>query len=274
MNPVLQPSPLQPSSLQTEVPTKTSSLPCALETRGLCKRYGAIEVTRNVDLRIERGARHALIGPNGAGKTTFVNLVTGVVAPTAGSIYLEGRDVTQASPQKRVAGGLARTFQINTLFTELTVAENVAIPLGQRMGIAWKLWGKPAHHAGVVEEAAALLEQLGLLPLASRRVNELAYGQRRMIEIAIALALKPQVLLLDEPAAGIPNGESGVILDLLERLPEDISILFIEHDMNLVFRFAKKITVLVEGSVLTEGTPADIRADERVRNVYLGRRHG
>ncbi|EJL92691.1 ABC-type branched-chain amino acid transport system, ATPase component [Herbaspirillum sp. CF444] len=269
MNPVLQASHADMAS-----PATASTPPCALETRGLCKRYGAIEVTRNVDLRIERGARHALIGPNGAGKTTFVNLVTGVAAPTAGSIYLDGRDVTQASPQKRVAGGLARTFQINTLFTELTVAENVAIPLGQRMGIAWKLWGKPAHHAGVVEEAAALLEQLGLLPLASRRVNQLAYGQRRMIEIAIALALKPQVLLLDEPAAGIPNGESGMILDLLERLPEDISILFIEHDMNLVFRFAKKITVLVEGSVLTEGAPADIRVDERVRNVYLGRRHG
>ena len=244
-----------------------------LETRGLCKRYGAIEVTRNVDLCIERGARHALIGPNGAGKTTFVNLVTGVTEPSAGSIYLGGREVTDASAQKRVAAGLARTFQINTLFADLTVAENIAIALSQRLGLAWKLWGRPAAHAEIVEQAAALLEQLGLLTLAARRVNALAYGQRRMLEIAIALALKPQVLLLDEPAAGIPNGESGMILDLLERLPADIAILFIEHDMNLVFRFAKKITVLVEGAVLVDGTPDDIRADERVRNVYLGRRH-
>nr|WP_050461427.1 ABC transporter ATP-binding protein [Herbaspirillum autotrophicum] len=244
-----------------------------LETHNLCKRYGAIEVTRDIDFKIARGARHALIGPNGAGKTTFVNLVTGVTAPTSGTIFLDGKEVTQTTPQHRVAAGLARTFQINTLFTELTVAENVAIPIAQRLGLGWKVWGKTGKHAALVEQAALLLDQLGLLALAARPVNQLAYGQRRMVEIAIALALKPQVLLLDEPAAGIPNGESGIILDLLERLPEHISILFIEHDMNLVFRFAKKITVLVEGGILTEGTPAEIRADDRVRNVYLGRRH-
>ena len=245
----------------------------ALETRKLCKRYGAIEVSRNVDFKIAHGARHALIGPNGAGKTTFVNLVTGVLTPTEGSIFLSGQEVTQKSVRHRVAAGLGRTFQINSLFNHLTVAENIAIPIGQRLGANWKLWGKTSNYRGIAEEAATLLEQLGILQLASKRITELAYGQRRMVEIAIALALKPKVLMLDEPAAGIPNGESGVILNLLERLPDDISILFIEHDMNLVFRFAKKITVLVEGAILTEGTPADIRADERVRNVYLGRRH-
>jgi branched-chain amino acid transport system ATP-binding protein len=245
----------------------------ALETRNLCKRFGTIEVTRNVDLKIAHGARHALIGPNGAGKTTFVNLVTGIFAPSDGAILLSGKDITKASPQRRVAEGLARTFQLNTLFNQLTVAENVAIPTAQRLGASWKPWGKTGSNPVVVDEVAHLLDELNILNLAGKRIVDLAYGQRRMVEIAIALALKPKVLLLDEPAAGIPNGESGVILDLLEALPADISIVFIEHDMNLVFRFAKQITVLVEGAVLTEGTPADIRRDERVRNVYLGRRH-
>ncbi|MES2261791.1 MAG: ATP-binding cassette domain-containing protein [Pseudomonadota bacterium] len=245
----------------------------ALETRKLCMRFGAIAVTREVDLKIAQGARHALIGPNGAGKTTFINLVTGMFAPTSGAILLDGKDVTRSSPQHRVVGGMARTFQLNTLFNELTVAENIAIPVAQRLGASWKPWGRTAGDARVTEEAAMLMDGLNLLPLASRRVADLAYGQRRLIEIAIALALKPKLLLLDEPAAGIPNGESGVIIDLLERLPADISIVLIEHDMNLVFRFASHITVLVEGAVLTEGTTAEVRADERVRNVYLGRRH-
>jgi branched-chain amino acid transport system ATP-binding protein len=245
----------------------------ALETRNLCKQFGPIQVTRNVDLRIAHGARHALIGPNGAGKTTFVNLVTGMLAPSVGTILLSGHDITRASSQRRVAAGLARTFQLNTLFDDLTVAENVAIPTAQRHGCSWQPWGRTASSKAVVEEVARLLDELGILALAARRIADLAYGQRRLVEIAIALALKPKVLLLDEPAAGIPNGESGIILDMLERLPQDISIVFIEHDMNLVFRFATTITVLVEGAVLTEGTPAQIRSDERVRNVYLGRRH-
>jgi branched-chain amino acid transport system ATP-binding protein len=246
----------------------------ALETRNLCKRFGSIHVTKNVDLKIEQGARHALIGPNGAGKTTFVNLVTGIFAPSEGSILLSGKDITNASPQHRVVDGLARTFQLNTLFNDLTVAENVAIPTAQRLGKSWKPWGRTCDDKTVVEAVAQLLDDLNILPLASKRIADLAYGQRRLVEIAIALALKPKVLLLDEPAAGIPNGESGIILELLERLPSDISVVFIEHDMNLVFRFAKKITVLVEGAVLVEGTSDEIRTDERVRNVYLGRRHG
>jgi branched-chain amino acid transport system ATP-binding protein len=245
----------------------------ALETRALCKRFGSIHVTKNVDLKISRGARHALIGPNGAGKTTFVNLVTGVFSPSDGHIFLDGKDITKSTQQYRVTVGLARTFQINALFNHLTVAENVAIPTAQRLGVSWHPWGKTRANAIVVEEVVRLLDELGILSLAEKRIVELAYGHRRMVEIAIALALKPKVLLLDEPAAGIPNSESGIILELLERLPEDISIVFIEHDMNLVFRFAKQITVLVEGAVLTQGTPQEIRADERVRNVYLGKRH-
>jgi branched-chain amino acid transport system ATP-binding protein len=250
-----------------------SAVHYALETRKLCKRFGAIDVTRDVDLKIVQGARHALIGPNGAGKTTFINLVTGIFAPSGGAILLDGKDITGTTPQHRVAGGMARTFQLNTLFTELTVAENIAIPIAQRLGASWRPWGRSAGDQRVTEELVGLMDGLNLLTLASRRVADLAYGQRRLIEIAIALALKPKLLLLDEPAAGIPNGESGIIIDLLERLPNDISIVLIEHDMNLVFRFASHITVLVEGAVLTEGTTAEVRADERVRNVYLGRRH-
>jgi branched-chain amino acid transport system ATP-binding protein len=245
----------------------------ALETRKLSMRFGAIHVTRDVDIRIAQGARHALIGPNGAGKTTFVNLVTGMFAPTGGAILLNGKEITRSSPQHRVAGGMARTFQLNTLFNDLTVAENIAIPVAQRLGASWRPWGRSGTDRAVTEEVASLMDGLGILPLAARRVADLAYGQRRLIEMAIALALKPRLLLLDEPAAGIPNGESGIILDVLERLPKDIAIVLIEHDMNLVFRFASHITVLVEGAVLTEGTTAEVRADERVRNVYLGRRH-
>jgi len=245
----------------------------ALETRGLCKRFGAIQVTSNVDLKIAHGARHALIGPNGAGKTTLVNLCTGMFKPSSGAILLNGSDITAISPQRRVGGGLVRTFQINTLFSGLTVAENLAIPVAQRLGRSWRPWGRTGSDRAVSENVARLLEDLKLLPLAAKKIADLAYGQRRLVEIAIALALEPKVLLLDEPAAGIPNGESGMILDLLERLPQDMSIVFIEHDMNLVFRFAKTISVLVEGAVLVEGSVADIRHDQRVRDVYLGRRH-
>jgi branched-chain amino acid transport system ATP-binding protein len=245
----------------------------ALETRGLCKRFGAIQVTSNVDLKIGHGARHALIGPNGAGKTTLVNLCTGMFKPSSGAILLNGSDITAASPQRRVGGGLVRTFQINTLFNQLTVAENLAIPVAQRLGRSWRPWGRTDRDRAVGDAVLRLLDDLKLLPLAAKKIADLAYGQRRLVEIAIALALEPQVLLLDEPAAGIPNGESGMILDLLERLPQQMSIVFIEHDMNLVFRFAKTISVLVEGAVLVEGTVADIRSDQRVRDVYLGRRH-
>jgi len=245
----------------------------ALETRGLCKRFGAIEVTKNVGLKIGQGARHALIGPNGAGKTTFINLCTGVLAPNEGAILVGGTDLTRATPQRRVNHGLVRTFQLNTLFNQLTVAENLAIPVAQRLGRSWKPWGRTGGDDAVRAEVALLLEQLGLGALAAKKIVELAYGQRRLVEIGIALALQPRVLLLDEPAAGIPNGESGMILDLLERLPPELAIVFIEHDMNLVFRFAKRITVLVEGAVLTEGSVDEIRNDPRVRDVYLGRRH-
>jgi branched-chain amino acid transport system ATP-binding protein len=243
-----------------------------LELKGLSKNFGALAVTRNVNLTLEPGARHALIGPNGAGKSTLVNLITGVLAPSAGQVVLEGRDVTSLAPQKRVKLGLARTFQINSLFMQLSVGENIGLALSAPRGLDGRI-GKPLNRRpDLVDEAAEGLRTLGLLDLVGRRVGELAYGQRRQVEIALALALKPKVLLLDEPVAGVPSTEGKRLFDLLERLPQDVAVLVIEHDMALVFRFAKRITVLVEGAVLLEGSVADIRSDPRVRDVYLGKR--
>ena len=244
----------------------------ALETRGLYKSFGALTVANAVDFRLERGARHALIGPNGAGKTTFVELVTGALRPSAGQIRLDGADVTQLAQAARVKRGLARTFQINTLFRRLTVLENVTLAIAEREGVAGDLLRPAGRHRAAIEEAFALLESLGLADEALRPVNALAYGRQRLTEIAVALGLSPKVLLLDEPAAGVPSGESGMIIEVIERLPPDIALLIIEHDMDLVFRLARHITVLVQGSVLVEGPPEAIAADARVRQVYLGER--
>ncbi|HSI59524.1 MAG TPA: ABC transporter ATP-binding protein [Ideonella sp.] len=243
-----------------------------LELRGLRKRFGALAVTQDVHLQLQRGARHALIGPNGAGKSTLVNLVTGVLSPDAGQVLVGGRDVTRMAPDQRVKQGLVRTFQINSLFMPLTVAENIALALAARTGIDTRLGRPMASRSALVDEAAAQLQALGLLELAQRPVQALAYGQRRQVEIALALALRPSVLLLDEPAAGVPSTDARRLFDLLERLPDDVAVLVIEHDMELVFRFAQRITVLVEGAVLLEGPTAEVRSDPRVRDVYLGRR--
>ncbi len=244
----------------------------ALETQGLCKSFGALAVASDIEFRLEQGARHALIGPNGAGKTTFVNLVTGVLAPSAGRILLDGDDVTALPQAQRVKRGLARTFQINTLFRGLSVLENVCLAIGERLGVAGDLYRPAGSRRDVVDEAYAALERLGLAGDAKRLVRELSYGRQRLVELAVALGLKPQVLLLDEPAAGVPSSESGIIVDIIESLPTDIALLIIEHDMDLVFRLARRITVLVQGAVLVEGAPQEIAADPRVREVYLGER--
>jgi branched-chain amino acid transport system ATP-binding protein len=244
----------------------------ALETRGLYKSFGALTVANAVDFRLELGARHALIGPNGAGKTTFVELVTGALRPNAGQIRLDGADVTHLAREARVKRGLVRTFQITTLFRRLSVLENVTLPICERQGIASELFRPAGHHRAAIEEAHALLERFGLEDEALRPVNMLAYGRQRLVEIAVSLALSPKVLLLDEPAAGVPSGESGTIIEAIERLPQDIALLIIEHDMDLVFRVAQRITVLVQGSVLVEGSPEAIAADPEVRRVYLGER--
>ena len=245
-----------------------------LETRALWKRFGGLVVANAIDFRLEAGARHALIGPNGAGKTTFINLITGRIEATAGAILIDGADVTHLAQAERVKRGLGRTFQINTLFGGLGVLENVVLAIAERTGLAGRmLRAAGPQQRAIVEEAYALLERLGLAGDAMRPVRALSYGRQRLVEIAIALALKPRVLLLDEPAAGVPGGESSTILAAIDALPADVAVLIIEHDMDLVFRFARRITVLAEGAVLTEGTPAEIAADARVRAVYLGERH-
>ena len=242
-----------------------------LETRGLCRNFGALAAARDIDFRLEAGARHALIGPNGAGKTTFVNLLTGVVRPTAGAIWLKGRDITAVAQAERVKLGIARTFQINRLFRRLSVLENVYIAVAERVGAAPTMFRPAGKRRDVIEEAMRLLETLKLTADAPHRVSELPYGRQRLVELAIALGLKPEVLLLDEPAAGVPSAESHIILDAIAGLPKDIAVLIIDHDMDLVFRFAERITVMVSGAVFATGSPREIGADAEVRAVYLGR---
>jgi branched-chain amino acid transport system ATP-binding protein len=244
--------------------------PPLLETRNLCRNFGALAAARDISFRLEAGARHALIGPNGAGKTTFINLLTGVLAPTAGEVLLNGRDITAVSQARRVKLGIARTFQINRLFRGLSVLENVYIAVAERLGAAASKFRPAGKRADVIEQSMHLLQTLELQDDARRRVSELPYGRQRLVELAIALGLRPEVLLLDEPAAGVPSAESHIILDAIEALPAHIGVLIIEHDMDVVFRFAQRITVMVEGVVLTEGIPQAIAADERVRAVYLG----
>ena len=242
----------------------------ALETQQLCKSFGALTVADHIDFRLAPGARHALIGPNGAGKTTFVNMLTGAIAPSSGRILLGGEDITKVNQAARVRRGLGRTFQITSLFRKLPVLDNVALGIAERDGVAPRMWKPASKYKEIIDEAAHLLATLGLSADARTPVQDLPYGRQRLVEIAIALGLKPGVLLLDEPAAGVPSQDSGHVLDVLAGLPADIAILIIEHDMDLVFRFASRITVLVQGQVLVEGTPQEIAADRRVRDVYLG----
>jgi ABC-type branched-subunit amino acid transport system ATPase component len=244
----------------------------ALEAHGLCKAFGALRVADDIDFRLERGARHALIGPNGAGKTSFVNLVTGALTPTAGRILIDGSDVTDLPQAARVKRGLARTFQVTALFRRLTALENVTLAIAEREGVAGDLLRPAGRRRAVIEEGYALLDGFGLADDALRPVNTLAYGRQRLIEIAVALGLSPKVLLLDEPAAGVPSGETGLVIDAIERLPAEVALLVIDHDMDLVFRVARVITVMVAGRILVAGEPAEIAADPQVRQVYLGDR--
>jgi branched-chain amino acid transport system ATP-binding protein len=248
----------------------SATTPLALRTRGLSVRFGAFVVVNDVNLTLEPGARQALIGPNGAGKTTFINLLTGVLKPTSGSIHLGEQDITEYTCDRRAHIGLVRTFQINTLFPTLTPLSSVVLAICERDRLASHWWRTLRRMTPLYDEAHALLGRLKLDSLADTPVAELPYGKQRLLEIALAMAAKPRVLLLDEPAAGVPEDESGELFEVIAQLPRDISILFIEHDMDLVFRFSSRISVMVSGSVLTEGTPREIAADARVREVYLG----
>jgi branched-chain amino acid transport system ATP-binding protein len=242
----------------------------ALRTAGLSKAFGAFKANSDVTLSFPHGARHALIGPNGAGKTTLINLLTGALAPTSGEVFLGDERITALPQHERVKRGMTRTFQINTLFAGLTVLESAVLAICERKGRAHVWHRTVAKQAEEIAEAWTLIETLGLAADAHALTRNLPYGKQRLVEIALALATKPRILLLDEPAAGIPAGESAELFGVISRLPRDVTILFIEHDMELVFRFAERITVLVGGKVLTEGTPREIAADPRVREVYLG----
>jgi branched-chain amino acid transport system ATP-binding protein len=250
---------------------QVTDLSPVLKVRGLSKSFGALQVAQSIDLDLPAGARLGLIGPNGAGKTSFVNLLTGMLRADGGEILLAGHDITRLKPERRVHLGLARTHQINTLLPETSVRDNVAIAVAERDRVAWRLMRYTPVWRRCRDEAAVQLADLGIADLAERRVRELPYGEQRLLEIAVALVLKPRVLLLDEPAAGVPAAEAHAIHAVLGRLPAEIAILMIEHDMDLVFRFAREITVLVQGRVLTTGTPQEIAADPEVRAVYLGR---
>jgi branched-chain amino acid transport system ATP-binding protein len=242
----------------------------ALRAQGLTKRFGGFVANSGIDLELPVGARHALIGPNGAGKTTFVNLLTGVLPPTSGDVFLGHQRVTPLSQHERVRRGMARTFQLNTLFPGLTVLESVVLAICARKGLT-RVWHKTvAQRREEIEEARELLGRLLLLREAAAITRRLSYGKQRLVEIALALATRPKILLLDEPAAGIPTHERAEMLGVIERLPQDVAILLIEHDMDIVFRFAARITVLASGSVLAEGSPQEIAANPRVREVYLG----
>jgi len=241
-----------------------------LETRGLDKHFGGIVAANEVSLKIEKGARHALIGPNGAGKTTVVNLLTGVLRPTAGKILLDGEDITNLPSHERVRLGVARTFQINQLFADLTPIETLGLAISERLGRGHDWWRIVGSDPSVTNEIVELIERFRLGDVMRERTGILPYGKQRLLEIALAIACKPRVLLLDEPAAGVPEDERHDILATVEALPKDVTVLLIEHDMDIIFSFADRISVLVNGSLFVEGEPDEVARDPRVKAVYLG----
>jgi branched-chain amino acid transport system ATP-binding protein len=240
------------------------------EVVNLKKSFGGLAVTNNVSIAMAPGDRVALIGPNGAGKTTFVNLVTGNLHPDSGEVRLGGETVTKLGAAGRVKRGLVRSFQVTRLFQEMTPAEHVALAILERRGRTGRMFGNFLAMPDVMAEVESMLETLGLTALMHRRVSEIAYGQQRLLEIAVAMALKPKVLLLDEPAAGVPQSDTGRIEQALADLPADLAVLMIEHDMDLVFRFAKRVIVLAAGAIIFDGSPADVTKDAHVREAYLG----
>lgn len=242
----------------------------ALETHNLVKRFGAFMATNDVSLSIRQGARHALIGPNGAGKTTLINLLTGALTPSSGRVLLGGEDITHLPAHARVGRGLSRTFQINQLFGDFTPLESVMLAIGEREGHGWRAWRPLSGDREVADEAADLLERFRLVDTMGVSTTLLPYGKQRLLEIALAIATRPRVLLLDEPAAGVPEEERHEVLSIVRDLPPDVTVVLIEHDMDLVFSFADRISVLAAGSLFAEGTVEEISKDRQVKAIYLG----
>src|ERR1044071_9111301 len=245
-------------------------MPPVVETKGRKSRLGGIVATNDVTLSVEKGARHALIGPNGAGKTTIINLLTGVLRPTAGTIVLEGQDITNLEAHTRVQLGVARTFQINQLFAELTPLETIGLAVSERMELGRQWWRTVGSKGIVIEESVDILQRFHLADVMDERTINLPYGKQRLLELALAIACRPRVLLLDEPAAGVPEAQRRDILDAVAALPDDVTVLLIEHDMDIVFSFADRISVLVNGELFVEGTPEEVAQDPRVKAIYLG----
>lgn len=242
-----------------------------LSTRALAKRFGPVVVADDIDFELRAGERRALIGPNGAGKTSFIGLVSGTLRPDAGEVHLAGQDITRLRKDQKVKAGLVRTFQITSLFNNLTVRQNLYLPISERTGTSRAIWSPASAESAIVDEIGVILDRLGLLEDRDRTVTELPYGKRRLLEIGIALSLRPKVLILDEPAAGLRAEDVARMLDVIGRLPADMAMIMVEHDMQVVKRFASRVTVMVRGAVLMTGSPSDVMAADAVRSVYLGR---
>jgi branched-chain amino acid transport system ATP-binding protein len=256
--------------MSPEPGTRNLEQPPVLELRGVSRRFGSLDVTRDVNFTLHEGARCALIGPNGAGKTTLINLIGGRLQPSAGTIHIDGVDVTRLSEPGRVKAGVGRTFQITSLFRRLTLEENLSLAVAEQRNVAALLRPNRAVRAEVDDRVGEILAALRLEEAARTRVEVLPYGVQRMVELGIALALRPRLLLLDEPAAGVPRAEVGIIFEAIARLPASMAVLLVEHDIDIVFRFATRIAVLVAGSILVDGTPKEISEHPEVRRLYLG----
>jgi branched-chain amino acid transport system ATP-binding protein len=241
-----------------------------IEVRGLVKTFGALVATDNVSLDLFPGEIHAIIGPNGAGKTTLISQIMGQLRPNAGAIRLAGRDITRLTPPRRARLGLARSFQITSLFLDFTALDNVAMAVQAAQGHSFRFWQNARQDQAVREPARQFLERLGLQDRAHVLASDLSYGERRQLELAMSIATKPSVLLLDEPMAGIAHEDTGRIIGILESLKKDHAILLVEHDMDAVFQLADRVSVLVYGALIASGTVAEVRADPEVQRAYLG----
>jgi branched-chain amino acid transport system ATP-binding protein len=241
-----------------------------LAVNGLVKRFGGLLATDAVSLDIRPGEIHALIGPNGAGKTTLISQLVGELKHDAGTIMLEGKDIGALPTARRIALGLARTFQITSLLPEYTALDNVAVAVQVRQGHSFRFWGNARREAALLEEALGFLGNIGLAARANEQVANLSHGEQKQLELAVALATEPKLLLLDEPMAGLGHSESRQMVDLLLGLKHRVSMLLVEHDMDAVFALADRISVLVYGRVIATGSAEEIRDNEEVRAAYLG----